>query len=630
MLCTERYDSHAIEGLGECRVTIPEITATAPALPKRRPVVPTLCWRLAFCTPLRTELTPVTTLLPPTASVRSPLSHPPYPVLPHPPLPHPSSHYNSFIIRSAFPDISTHSLLLRSTFSQPSLSRPTQFHHRYSPTLCASFLMALRKNIFPFLPSPSSLLTIFLLLSLLTFSTSTTLGPPDLSQTIHDYLANGGHQTLKRAFNLPDHVIYNPLHFFTREDAGQPVDTRAGPSFLRPSSHRPSDLQLLRAMGLHVPGVDPEENLLNLSARSSQQCGDGGLGPVPVVGTKSQIIITYTTNTPVEVRSPVEFAVKKWADEFESSVPLRICFAWAKNTVAKQTLGATSTPFVTTGEVHPNLRDDSIYNPALASALAGEDMISADKYHVHMLLNNRIDWHKDTSTQATNRQYDLSTTVLHELTHGLFFSGTIKVPSSGGTATYSNQRPGRFDQFMKVVGDIGVVRACKESKDLFNAVTSDNLRFFDEQSGSNFGLFAPYPFASGSSMYHFNNTRALKQDCAAMNIATDNEMCSDLMTHELLPDYTQRVLGETTLRVYRAMKSSAAGAGRGRKCDVPDSSKRAPSGEGSSSPSAAAPSFTLPPWGIAAVAVLGGVGAILVFGVIVSSVAGRAPSSSSR
>lgn len=282
------------------------------------------------------------------------------------------------------------------------------------------------------------------------------------------------------------------------------------------------------------------------------------------------------------------------------------------------TLGATTTPFFTDGSLFDSLNDKALYSPALASALEGRDVIPEDKFHVHMVLNDKIDWHLDTGSRAPFKKYDLSTTVLHELTHGLFFSGTIKATKETRTAEFTDQRPGRFDQFMNVQGNVGVATNCRDTSNLFNAITNPSLRFVDSQSGASFGLYSPPLFVPGSSTYHFDN-ETMNADCSGNGISRDK--CSDLMTHQLEDGYTQRAIGETTLRILRAMNSSAEGVKGVEDCELPESpinqESVAQGAEGRGE------DFKLPTWGIATVAGVAGVGSILVFGVVITTVVSR-------
>lgn len=116
-----------------------------------------------------------------------------------------------------------------------------------------------------------------------------------------------------------------------------------------------------------------------------------------------------------------------------------------------------------------------------------------------MVINDKIKWHMDTSSKAPLRQYDLSTTVLHELRHSPLFSGTIKANAKTRTAEYTDDRAGRFDTLMKGAGRIGAAKMCKDESFLFNAITNPSLRFVDDRSGASYGLYSPPWYVSGSS-----------------------------------------------------------------------------------------------------------------------------------
>lgn len=432
-------------------------------------------------------------------------------------------------------------------------------------------------------------------------------GPPTLYETVQTHLASGGHAAIRAALDLPRGVYYDPLRFFTREDR-LPLDGEQ-----LSSRNRASDLSLLRALGMHIPGVDPVTQLTSRATITS--CDKERRRGVH--GDKSSIHIDYSRSAPATIFAPVEYALRLWADEFSSKEPIRICFVWG-GSLEDLTLGATNSPFFIDGSDHDKLKDGVSYSPALASMLEGRDVIPSD-YHVHMTLNDKIPWHMDNGIKAPFKKYDLATTVLHELTHGLFFSGTIKAKVNRREAEFSEKRPARFDTFMKADRRIGVASMCaNEKRGLFNAITHPDLRFIDEATGASFGLYSPAAFVMGSSTYHFHN-ESLKSDCAGNNIAESE--CSDLMTHQLNDGYTQHRIGETTLRVLRAMQSSDEGVGGGDKCDLPDN----PIPESSNSQGVGEDGldFKLPTWGIATVAIVAGVGSILVFGVVISSVVSR-------
>lgn len=418
----------------------------------------------------------------------------------------------------------------------------------------------------------------------------------------------------KLPFNHPyTQRQYNPLALLSRDDA---------PNVLSPylistaqsqaSRTRLSDLQLPQRMGFNL-----QTNDVQTTSRLAGSFECANSSPETIVGKESTFLISFFVpdgqQIQQEVVDSVRLAATQWADRFQSTVDIRVCLSWKP--LGGFTLGATTIPNLISGYTHPNLRDDSFYHPALAAALAGTDSISSKDFHIRMDINSQILWHFDRNSVAPKEKYDLSTVVLHELTHGLFFTGQIQVQQAG-QAWFRNDTVGRFDEFLEVEDDIAVVENCNRTQ-MLNVVQSPNLRFYDQASNTKLGLYAPRTFLPGSSIYHFNNA-TVDEDCKANGISVVD--CSDLMTAELPQGYTRRKVGINTLRVYEAMRSNADGPSGSTPCIVPvyvDSSDS--SNNGAEDPTG----FVLPSWGIAYVAVVGVVGILLVFGVIVNTIFSR-------
>lgn len=406
---------------------------------------------------------------------------------------------------------------------------------------------------------------------------------------------------MQRHFNLPKHVEYNPLHNFIREDVPHSNRNEAANSSQRFSS----DLQILRAMNLHIPGVDSE-----LKLRTSRPTNARRKCPyskdITISGKTCSFLLTLDESIPDKVIVAVRLAIQIWADNFQCSFdPIRICFSW-HNRIQSKTLGATVTPFVPLRFEKDGSQSGGLFTAALLASLEYKTQLGDDSYHIHMILNSGIPWHYETRTTAPRDRYDLTTAALHELTHGLYFSGNFNpdlIPTK--------RTPSRFDRFMTVEKNISVAMSCSSSEQLRNALTNPTLRFVDRGSRSDFSLYAPAIFNDGSSTYHFASKQSLWQDCDKLGI--DRKDCSDLMTHRLPMGYTRRVLGEPTLRVYQALRSKAVGTAQGRVCDIRRAARRRQIGE-------KAKPFQLPLWGILTVAAVGGVGAIAVVLVVVSSV----------
>lgn len=431
---------------------------------------------------------------------------------------------------------------------------------------------------------------------------------------VSHYLRNGGHQRLQRLYGLPPHVYYNPFRFFSRENAAASTCSSASSSGLGGTADTPygnnqhreklSSVDMVRLLGLHVPGIDMEP----VSRQANSQCKNI-VSRFVVTGTESKFDISVSSdgNVVQEVIESIKFAAQHWCDRFTSSVTIRICIVWKDYDT--NTLGSTASAMFVSGEVSDKLRSDSVYQPALAASIIGEDVVDSDSYHIHLSLNRNITWHFSRDSSAPSNKYDLSTIALHEFTHGLFFTGTIRA-FGRGNAVFEDDAPSRFDRFIEVEGDIGVAQNC-DGTGLYNAMRSPNLRFHAASSDINMGLYAPRVFDRGSSVYHFNNA-TITQDCRDNKIGV--LQCSDLMTHELEQGYTRRNVGDTTMRVYSAVRSNGAGLTNVQNCSVPDYSvDDQPASDG----------FVLPAWGISFVVVVGAVGIILVLGVVVNTIVVR-------
>jgi hypothetical protein len=212
------------------------------------------------------------------------------------------------------------------------------------------------------------------------------------------------------------------------------------------------------------------------------------------------------------------------------------------------------------------LVDSLVYGSVMAMTLQGTDFIAASEFHIQMVLNSEVPFHTDLRSNAPISQWSLSSVALHELCHGLFMSGQVTTSKSERMASFNPAAPlpGRFDAFLAISSGAGVAAACTNKSDFYNAVTSSALRFKDPaSSGTNFGLYSPADFAKGSSVYHFD-AQTLASDCAANGIPTGD--CSDIMTSALSNGYTQRSIGEPTLRVMRALLGKSSGMGSGGNC----------------------------------------------------------------
>jgi hypothetical protein len=166
---------------------------------------------------------------------------------------------------------------------------------------------------------------------------------------------------------------------------------------------------------------------------------------------------------------------------------------------------------------------------------------------------------------------------------GLFFasykladSNTSPTKASflGYTGTRYERNPARFDEFVRVVTpaapytDLGsLISKCNSYSTFLSALLGGlgDLRFVDAATNSNFRLYTPSTYASGSTLSHFEeDATKVNADCLAVGIALAD--CSQLMTPQRPAVESWRFIGENTKRVMRAYLSSVRNPGG--KCTV--------------------------------------------------------------
>lgn len=430
--------------------------------------------------------------------------------------------------------------------------------------------------------------------------------------------------TLTLSLSLP--AAHIPAGLLYLPHAGLHVDNwEQSPGTLRPSladSLPPlSRTSLLRRMGVHVPG-----DALLLGRPLTRQGRRRRLRGrrARIAGKASVFVVAYADNTPAEAVAAFEVGVRTWADVFPCAVEIRVSFGWEE--IGGGTLAAANTPFFVPGSVAGAgaLDDATIYSPSMAASLTGTDFVGPGDFHVIMTFNSKANWHFDVRKDAPFDKWDLATTALHEVCHGLFFSGVVTARGENAFFSSGSQRPARFDTFLAASTGSGLASQCKGDGGLFfRAVTNGGLRFTDEAAeGVDFSLYSPEKFQPGSSTYHHDPAR-LGEDCRKAGIAAQD--CSDLMTQKLPNGYTQRVIGTPVLLMLKSMRGTSRGARASEvDCNVPALAPGARREEdGGNGKSVFTESFTMPPWAIACIAGIAAVGIIAVAVALISSYSGR-------
>lgn len=234
------------------------------------------------------------------------------------------------------------------------------------------------------------------------------------------------------------------------------------------------------------------------------------------------IDITYNF-VPTEAQVAIEHAAGIWEGILVSSVPIKAMVTWVP--MAGSALGIT----------FPNGRRDfpgapypeTWYATALANAISGTEQNEGEN-DFEIFLDSGTSWYYDTDGATPNGQYDLVSTALHEMGHGLGFVGLSKKTGSEGsfgllemsdfaplTTSFPwpqlDTLPGIFDRFLAHPQSGPLEQMDNPGTALGAAMTSNQVRFngafaMEANSGNAPRIYSPSIFALGSSCVHLNES----------------------------------------------------------------------------------------------------------------------------
>ncbi|MFM6948305.1 MAG: T9SS type A sorting domain-containing protein [Aquirufa sp.] len=227
---------------------------------------------------------------------------------------------------------------------------------------------------------------------------------------------------------------------------------------------------------------------------------------------KAQIILTFQTTPPSNVKAIFEKAAETWSNLISSDVPIHVLVQWAslgKNILGRA--GATAHVRNFIGATRLN----TYYPIALAEKMAHTNLNGDSPDIVATFSQDYPSWYIGTGLpklpskpSSTDGEIDLYSVVLHEMGHGLGFIGQIDVDEAGTSAEYSAAEI--FDQFITNTKGTSLTDTTvykNPSTALKTQITtSQNLILSSPTINKNVPkkayLYSPTTFNAGSSIYH--------------------------------------------------------------------------------------------------------------------------------
>jgi hypothetical protein len=225
---------------------------------------------------------------------------------------------------------------------------------------------------------------------------------------------------------------------------------------------------------------------------------------------KTQFLVTYH-NFPSNAQSAFQYALDVWSAVLYTSVPVRVDAYWDA-TLPSGVLGSTNP-----GNFYRNIEGaykyDIYYPIVLAEKILGHSLDIQTQTDIEIHLSSSMPWYFGTDAKPGAYQYDLTTVTLHEICHGLGFTGSFyaALTPMGSYGDGANNIPEIFDYYVKnSIGqqfvDTNIFK--NPSVKLGRALTYPNQVFFDgimtrnANSNQKVTLYSPIQWSSGSSIYH--------------------------------------------------------------------------------------------------------------------------------
>ncbi|WP_319479710.1 T9SS type A sorting domain-containing protein [uncultured Draconibacterium sp.] len=230
---------------------------------------------------------------------------------------------------------------------------------------------------------------------------------------------------------------------------------------------------------------------------------------------KSEIIVDYNGFTP-EAQEAFAYAVSIWESIIESDMPIRMQANWEDN-LETNVLGSCGPE-----TYYKDFKDAPFkgryYPVAIAEKIAKREMNGESRYDMIANFNSNVDWYYGTDMNCPDTLYDLVTVVMHEIGHGLGFTGFLFIDSNNEYGAYGNIDFGEATSFDLLVekGEIGGKQLVDTSffenvsSELKRALISNDLYANstiakNRNEGLKPKLYTPYIFDAGSSIYHLDD-----------------------------------------------------------------------------------------------------------------------------
>jgi len=221
----------------------------------------------------------------------------------------------------------------------------------------------------------------------------------------------------------------------------------------------------------------------------------------------ANIIVNYNGFTD-EAQAAFQYAVDIWASLLKSPVPIIVNANFAD--LGQGVLGSAGpSNFVRDFEGAPV--DTTFYPIPLAEKLAGRSLNGENEADINANFSSTFDFYFGLDGNPPSDEFDFVSIVLHELGHGLGFTGAVTFNEDNQTGSWdlgTTEKSSIYTKFTQLGDGTLITSLPASSEETGDAFTSNNLFFNGALAtsilGENPRLYAPSTWNGGSSFSHLD------------------------------------------------------------------------------------------------------------------------------
>lgn len=228
---------------------------------------------------------------------------------------------------------------------------------------------------------------------------------------------------------------------------------------------------------------------------------------------KSDIQVEFV-NVPENAKPAFLYVVSIYENLISSDIPITVKVNWEN--MGTNVLASSSPSSFYKNFTGAHL-SNTYYPVALAEKLAGKELNGTES-DIICTFNKNISWYLGTDGNGPSTQYDFVTVALHELVHGLGFSGFFNVEGGQGDLQNASHLPSVYDWYVYQ----NSLQVCDNdhfatpSTQLKSALESGQLSLKGNDGTEIEGIYAPSSWNIGSSIYHYNESGFQSGDANAL------------------------------------------------------------------------------------------------------------------